>query len=549
MRIMVFHYHLLPGGVTDVIIHSVRAVIQHVPDVQEVRLVTGRPENTATVLACIAGTAGPSEDHEAPPAATLNDVPVAVDIFPELGYTDPRESDSEAADRARTLERGLLERYGSDEALWWVHNYHLGKNPSFTRALCAIATLPGAPRMLLHVHDFPECARYENLAYLNRVAGPSPYPAGPEVRYAVINERDRQALREAGIPDARVGLLLNPLPLEEALNSDAPGVGGSLSDRERVVARLADFAADQGYRFHPDGPLLLYPIRAIRRKNVLEIASIARLVPDANLIVTLPGVSEPEQPYSQLVDYAYDDRRVHGVFGIGLREDEYALSFEQIAAAADLVVSSSVQEGFGLLFVNALRWRRPLLARRLDVLAGIDSLFSGYPAHLYDAFSVPTRSPSVSSMQAYLRMRYQERLAELDRVLPARAKVQLTQDVDGLLTGESIDLSFLPAQMQLTLLGDLRERGFGALVRALNADTISAVERLQAAEAPDSTENLTRLLGYGSFARSFTALVGEAGSAGAGQERYEGVQDALVERFARMEQLRLILGPMDAAPH
>lgn len=549
MRIMVFHYHLLPGGVTDVIIHSIRAVIQHVPAVQEVRLVTGRPENTATVLERIAGTVGLPGDHEAPRAATLNDVPVAVDILPELGYTDPREKENEAADRARTLERALLQRYGSDEALWWVHNYHLGKNPSFTRALCTIATLPGAPRMLLHVHDFPECARYENLAYLNRVAGPSPYPAGPAVHYAVINERDRQALTGAGIPETRVGLLLNPLPLEESLQAGDPGARGPMTDRDRVVARLADFAADQGYRFHPDGPLLLYPIRAIRRKNVLEIASIARLVPDANLIVTLPGVSEPEQPYSQLVEYAYDDRRVHGLFGIGLREEEYALSFEEIAGAADLVVSSSVQEGFGLLFVNALRWRRPLIARRLDVLAGIDSLFSGYPAHFYDAFSVPTRSPSVSSMKAYLRMRYQERLAELDPVLPARAKEQLTQDVDELLTGESIDLSFLPAQMQVTLLGDLRERGFGALVRTLNADTVSAVERLQAAEAPDTTKDLTRLLGYESFARAFTNLMSDAGGSGSGPERYEGVQDALVERFAHIEQLRLLLGPIDAAHH
>ena len=49
---------------------------------------------------------------------------------------------------------------------------------------------------------------------------------------------------------------------------------------------LAAFANEHGQRFHPEGPLLLYPVRTIWRKNVLEMGAIARLLPGANLITT-----------------------------------------------------------------------------------------------------------------------------------------------------------------------------------------------------------------------------------------------------------------------
>ncbi len=541
MHLIVFHYHLLPGGVTDVIVDSIRAVCLHSDGIESVRIVTARPDNAQEC------------------AARLPDlgVGVKIDVIPELDYTAGDEPVPVGVERATALERRLLADYPRDDALWWVHNYHLGKNPSFTRALCAIADSAASPRMLLHIHDFPECARYENLAYSNRIAGDSPYPASDTVRYAVINERDRRHLIAAGIPEGRVGLLLNPLPEAGAppaasptsAHTSAPAAPAGPVDRDRLVARLADFAADTGQRFHPDGPLLLYPVRTIRRKNVLEIASIARLVPQANLIVTLPGVSESERAYSDLVRYAYEDRRVHGIWGIGRRESEYALTYEEITAGADTIVSSSVQEGFGLLFVNALKWRKPLLARRLDVLEGIDSLFEDYPASFYDSFLVPTHAPSITSMTAYLRMRYAERLAELEAVIPRVARAKLEADLETVLAAESIDFSYLPAQLQLTVLGDLRDRGFGAYVRAMNADVIARLESMPGTAAPERNRELDELLGYRGFASRFTELAAGGTRAGGRRGRHEGVQDALVEAFAGIEQLRLLLGPLDHADH
>ncbi len=560
MHVAVFHYHLQPGGVTDVIIDSVRAVclqgakIAGEP-ITEVTLVCGRDDNVSAVLDRIAddpdGTGHGDKGSGRTITTPHGPVALRADVQPLLDYTPPAESVASAHERSGAIEEWLLGSYAG--SLWWVHNYHLGKNPSFTLALCRIAERHGdEQQMLLHVHDFPESARYENLAYIKRIAGESPYPSGPSIRYVAINPHDQAALERAiGGPDARVGLLLNPLPGGEA-KSD-----GLVPDREALVTGLARFAHHEGQRFHEDGPLLLYPVRTIRRKNVLELGAIARLIPRANLITTLPGTSDAERSYSELISFAYSDRRIHGVWGIGRREDEVGLNFETITRGADLIVSSSVQEGFGLTFVNALLWRKPLLARRLDVIDGILPLFDSYPASFYSTFLVPNRSPSITDMGSYLRMRYHERLDAIGDVLPSELEDQLLAEIEDLVSSDTIDFSFLPAQLQLTLLGDLRDTGFGGYVRALNGEIFHSIERALATETvPDTSDTMEALLGYPAYARAFEAIW-DAPDADAGgvanssattasrNGRFANAQTKLQREFATLSRLRLLLGPLD----
>lgn len=526
MRFIVFHYHLQPGGVTDVIVESIRAVCAHTTEISSVILVTGRPDNADTVASRLAD--GAPE--------------VRVDLRPEIDYTDPDEPTEVAMERAAAIEQVLLAHYASDDALWWVHNYHVGKNPALTLALIRIAARRAAPRMVLHIHDFAEHARYENLAYLRRVAGESPYPAGASVRYVVINGRDHRLLVEAGIPAERVALLPNPVRSAKPRTDEM-----ERPNRDRLVAGLAAFAREEGFRFHPGGPLLLYPVRSIRRKNVLEIATIARLVPKANLIVTLPGTSESESPYSDLVRYAYDDRRIHGVFGIGRNEARYGFTFDELCLGADLVVSSSVQEGFGLTFVNALRWRVPLLARRLDVLDGIDSIFEGYPARFYRALRVPLRAPSVTSMVGYLRLRYGERIESVRATLGSELTTALEDELERLLDGPTIDFSFLPPQMQLALLGDVRDHAYAEEIRGLNPGLLEEAAALPGTAAPARDEAIAEVLGPDSFASRFLRHIESSNGATDGSLVYDGVGPALVRRFATLGNLRLLLGPVGRA--
>ena len=192
MKIALFHYHLKPGGVTDVVVLAARALLKYRSDITEIRLVTGESEGTEGVMERIRkGLDHPTGDK------------LKLDVLEEIAYV----SGPEGPDPSRLAAR-LEARYGED-TLWWVHNYHLGKNPEFTRALMSIAAT-GSRDMLFQIHDFPECGRPENLTRLDRALSEPPYPSGPRIRYATINERDRRILADAGLGES-VTLLTNPV--------------------------------------------------------------------------------------------------------------------------------------------------------------------------------------------------------------------------------------------------------------------------------------------------------------------------------------------------
>ncbi|MCD6342525.1 MAG: hypothetical protein J7L76_01940, partial [Spirochaetaceae bacterium] len=92
MRIALFHYHLKPGGVTDVIIYSIRALLSRMGKLDEIRLVTGNKENTEIVLETVrAGFNRQVADK------------VRLDVLEEIGYTEEGHSTDPDQLKARLL--------------------------------------------------------------------------------------------------------------------------------------------------------------------------------------------------------------------------------------------------------------------------------------------------------------------------------------------------------------------------------------------------------------------------------------------------------------
>ena len=118
----------------------------------------------------------------------------------------------------------------------------------------------------------------------------SPDPRSARVHYAVLNCRDQAVLQGAGIEPDRLHLLPNPVTAP-ALETDAPSARAKL-------ARYFDVPAGADY--------LLYPIRAIRRKNVGEALLIALLAETPTVVgVSLPAESQSEVArYRQWMDFA-----------------------------------------------------------------------------------------------------------------------------------------------------------------------------------------------------------------------------------------------------
>ena len=368
--LIIFHYHLLPGGVTDVIRLSLQAFCRETA-FQSITLVCGREGNTTPLNSYL---------NDLRTSFPESRTTLSIRIVPELDYLTTEE---DPAQPEAGLRKTLLEQFGGEQTVWLVHNYHLGKNWQFTKVLLTLAEEENQ-KMIFQIHDFPECGRFANLKILKDHIEGSLYTLSDSVRYCVINKRDFDLLNRAGLPSDRLFLLENPLPEADTSEKDTSGKISS-----RIKKNLIPYLPEKGL-FHENGKIWLYPVRSIRRKNVLEGGFITALMENpVNLVVTLPGISPQEKPYSDLSEKAFTEGLIPGFWGTGLLPEESGITYRDMIQGADCIFSSSVQEGFGYMYLNAIVWNKPLIARHLDIMGGFLPLFTHYPSHLYQTVKIP----------------------------------------------------------------------------------------------------------------------------------------------------------------
>ena len=508
----IFHYHLARGGVTTVIALSVRALALHLGQLDRITIVSGRKTESDRFSESLA-------------QYRVDDGPeIRVEVCEEIDYLTSDSLDSDEFEHAAEQVRDvLLSRYG--ESMWWVHNYHIGKNPIFTESILRIAYSETDQPMLLHIHDFPECARYENLATLNRSLTHPMYPISPYVKYAVINDRDRGQLVSAGVPKESVFLLSNPV--------DGRGVDRSRAGetKERLSKHfLSDFP-----RFDPSLPIVLYPIRTIRRKNVLEAMLIANVSDlPINLVVTLPGVSEPERDYSALVESLFRSGRVRGLWGIGDELNEAGVSFSELIASSDMIVSTSIQEGFGFLYVDSMLWGLPLLARSIDVLSGIRQLLDVPHVELYDRFDVSVPR----TVRDDHRLRYRKQIETMSVSIGSIAD-ELYSKIDRMFDDETVDFSYLDSTQQAATIEALvNDSGLLGQTRSRNSQLLGRLSKLIDQSETTVPVSPERRYSFEGFAETTDRIMGSFGSGSPGDGSQ--VENHLKRDFAKVEYLRLL---------
>ena len=442
------------------------------------------------------------------------------------------------AREADRLAERLLQSFGSEDSVWWVHNYHLGKNVVFTRALLEVIYAGRPQRIILQIHDFPECGRFTNLRLLREAVSRDPYPLSPWVRYAVLTGRDRDILVRAGIPENGVFLLENPVHQRR----------DSRQDRRKSIRKELHRQFGNAFpRFDPGAPLLLYPIRTIRRKNVLEALLLCLLVHrNTNILITLPGISDAERRYSDLVRGLFADRIAPGLWGIGTGLEERGLTFEDLVSASDLVISTSVQEGFGYLFINSLLWSLPLMARNLATLSGLKDLFCRYPAHFYDSLRVPVPKP------IGLAAAYRRKIKALDALVSPGQLDRLLARVDDMVRDDRVDFSYLPVEAQDAVLREIAEGADRGPFEEENGATLGRLREMLAggrseanARGGMNTAEIEGRFGASAYAENFRGIL-ESFGADLGRNpkqlhsRGKEISGAVLQAFLELEQLRLL---------
>ncbi len=412
MRIAICHYHLQLGGVTRIILHTVRALNQQGIDV-----------------AVIAG--------EPPPASW--DMPCR--IVPALHYDNIRQQTT--ADKLHELlVDSACDALGAEPDIWHFHNHSLGKNLALPAVIRKFAE--EGRRLLLHIHDFPEDGRPVNYSrQLQTLADGDPgrlsrllYPSAPHVHYALLNSRDLRFMKNAGAAPASLHLLANPVDIDAA--------------EEKNPSEAGEYVPHG----NEDHRLWLYPTRAIRRKNIGEfLLWSARASGGKDTFALTTGPQNPaEKPFY------HRWKRLAETLDLPV-QFEYAVKtgipFADMLKNAHAVVTTSVAEGFGMAFLEPWLVKRGVCGRDLPEItqefrdAGI-SLPWMYeklmiPVHMIDLAALALKVRKIQS--EYLTAYAWDKVRRPFRSLP-----------DAWIRDSMIDFGCLDEEFQADIIRHLREK-------------------------------------------------------------------------------------------
>jgi glycosyltransferase involved in cell wall biosynthesis len=503
LKLIIVHYHLRPGGIRRVIEQGAPQIVAHsgLP-VSEVVLATGELADPAW-----------HGNFE----RLLGPTPVRTVVEPSFGYfAEQRGAPAGLRRRVRAACARLLARLAPEEAVVWAHNLGIARNLLLSDELARTCAERGLT-LVSHHHDWwfdnrwirwPEMRRCgaKNIAAAARVV----FPADPSVRHVAINGEDARLLGDH-FPRT-TGWMPNLTD-----RGDEPPRGRVQAARRWLDTQLNLRGA----------PVWIVPCRLLRRKNVAEALLLTRwLRPEATLVTTGAASSGDELPYFERIRDAARRHRWPLRMGVLAGGGEARKpSVPELLRASEVVLLTSVQEGFGLPFIEAAAAGRPLIARRLPIIApDLDRFGFRFP-NLYDDVLV---APSLFDWEAE-RVRQRKAFATWRRALPAAARrlaaTPLVLDAAGPC---AVPFSRLTLTAQLEVLSLPAEESWAQCIK-LNPwlkgwKLRSAAERLAPLQWPRGAD---AWLGGRAYAERFRAVVArrvrgapEQGAAVAAQEDF-----------------------------
>jgi hypothetical protein len=249
-------------------------------------------------------------------------------------------------DVATSITKAIHSKWKSGCDILHVHNPTLAKNQTFIKILKALQQRD--LKLFLQIHDFAEDGR--PLAFFHD----DEYVA--DCHYGVINSRDYGILLKAGLKKEGLHKIFNTIkPFR--FNSTEVAV------KEQV----------------------LYPIRAIRRKNIGEAILLSLFFNNnETLMITLPPNSPVDiQSYTDWKAFV-KEKYLNVVFDAGLAHE-----FSELVLSSKFLITTSITEGFGLSFLEPWTGQKILWGRKLPDICHDFETHGIQLDHLYNRFDVP----------------------------------------------------------------------------------------------------------------------------------------------------------------
>jgi len=266
--------------------------------------------------------------------------------IPGLGYDISGRNPMDPERVATAIIEAIHLKWNNGCDLVHVHNPTLKKNANFLKILNVLKKR--GLKLFLQIHDFAEDGR------------PLSYFAEEEYiencHYGVINSRDYNILLKTG---------LKKEGLHKIFNTITP------------------------FHFNTKDVILknhiLYPIRAIRRKNIGEAILLSLFFKkNAPLVITLPPNSPADIKSYENWKIFVIENDLNVIFEAGLTHE-----FSDLVLSSDFLITTSITEGFGFSFLEPWTAKKYLWGRKLPDICQDFEQNSIRLNHLYTRLDVP----------------------------------------------------------------------------------------------------------------------------------------------------------------
>jgi glycosyltransferase involved in cell wall biosynthesis len=339
-------------------------------------------------------------------------LPVETITIPGIAYDTVKKQETPPLQVAAEIMAGIKSKWSDGCDVIHVHNPTLAKNGDFLKIIKALQK--AGLRLFLQIHDLAEDGRPGS--YFE-----DEYPQN--CHYGVINSRDYRFLKASGLKKEGLHLVPNAVILDQSIT------------KEEI---------SENY--------VLYPVRAIRRKNLGEAILNSLFFTDGQALwITLPPNSPGDQPsYYFWREFC----RMHDLnvsFEKGLEQDIHSL-----LSSARTILSTSIMEGFGFSFIESWGLGKLIRGRYLREICSDFETLGISLSHLYKGIQVPVEWIGLDEYLAEWKTLVEATYEKYKANLPIE---KLQSAMGKLKTSKTLDFGMLNEKYQSRVLMSLLKSG------------------------------------------------------------------------------------------
>lgn len=334
-----------------------------------------------------------------------------------------------------------------------AHNLSLGKNIALSAAFSDVVDFfrsDNTVRFYSVIHDMAEEGRVQLVNYIQSMESLGIpvwnflYPKG-KLKYIVLNNRNYRLYKNAFFP-----VILLPNPVIEKGNY--PRL--SRFERREIITACVKLSKRDNTTFIPASETVLYPVRIISRKNVLEAVIKVCIIDKANLLIGSPGTSRYDRKLYNTIKKISQRYNLPVLLDIERIREYLPRSvikkkriIELVYAISDRCISTSIAEGFGFALFEPWMYYKKVTGR---IPKGISKTEIIDLSHLYDSFSIPASWISIEELIRHYYLHFMKMFAQKGIQLDKKSFASRFNKV--FIHRGAIDFSILSQKMQFDVL-------------------------------------------------------------------------------------------------